>query len=251
MSNLLEVRDLVKRFAGLLATDHVTLDVEQGHIHALIGPNGAGKSTIINQLCGEITPSSGSIRLMGEDITQLSAAGRVTRGLGRTFQITTLLDEMSVRENIALAVQMRQGNNFRILDRVRGRRAIWRAVEEILAASRLANHAEKCAGDLSSGGRKQLELLMALALKPKLLLLDEPMAGLGAAESREMIELLNSLRGRVTMLLVEHDMEAVFALADRISVLVYGRVILTGTVNDIRTSQAVRDAYLGGEEKLC
>ncbi|MGW6778741.1 ABC transporter ATP-binding protein [Brucella pseudogrignonensis] len=251
MSKLLEVRDLVKRFAGLLATDHVTLDVEQGHIHALIGPNGAGKSTLINQLCGELAPSQGSIRLMGEDITQLSAARRVARGVGRTFQISTLLNEMSVRENIALAVQMREGRNFRILDRVRGRRSIWQAAEEILAGSRLANHAEKCAGDLSSGGRKQLELLMALALKPKLLLLDEPMAGLGPLESQEMIELLRSLRGKVTMLLVEHDMEAVFALADRISVLVYGRVILTGTVEDIRASQAVRDAYLGGEEQLC
>lgn len=251
MSKLLEVRDLVKRFAGLLATDHVTLDVEQGHIHALIGPNGAGKSTLINQLCGELAPSQGSIRLMGEDITQLRAARRVARGLGRTFQISTLLNEMSVRENLALAVQMGEGRNFRILDRVRGRSSIWQAVEEILVGSRLANHAEKSAGDLSSGGRKQLELLMALALKPKLLLLDEPMAGLGPLESQEMIELLDSLRGKVTMLLVEHDMEAVFALADRISVLVYGRVILTGTVEDIRASQAVRDAYLGGEEQLC
>jgi len=181
----------------------------------------------------------------------LSAARRVERGLGRTFQITTLLNDMSVRENIALAVQMREGHNFRILDRVKSRAAIWHAVDDILAGSRLSGDPEKLAGDLSSGGRKQLELLMALALKPKILLLDEPMAGLGSLESREMIELLNGLRGQVTMLLVEHDMEAVFALADRISVLVYGRVILTGSVEDIKASKAVRDAYLGGEEDIC
>lgn len=251
MTAILQVRDLVKRFAGLVATDHVTLDVTEGHIHALIGPNGAGKSTLINQLCGELTPTSGTISLMGEDITKLPAATRVGRGLGRTFQISTLLNDMSVRQNIAMAVQAREGHNFRILDSLKGRSASWREVDAILAGSRLANHPEKLAGDLSSGGRKQLELLMALAGKPKLLLLDEPMAGLGHVESQEMIELLQGLRGKVSMLLVEHDMEAVFALADRISVLVYGRVILTGTVEDIRASEAVREAYLGGEEELC
>ncbi|MCV9909321.1 ABC transporter ATP-binding protein [Brucella sp. HL-2] len=251
MTTILQVRDLVKRFAGLVATDHVTLDVTEGHIHALIGPNGAGKSTLINQLCGELTPTSGTISLMGEDITKLPGATRVERGLGRTFQISTLLNDMSVRQNIAMAVQAREGHNFRILDSLKNRRAIWREVDAILAGSRLANHPEKLAGDLSSGGRKQLELLMALAGKPKLLLLDEPMAGLGHVESQEMIELLQGLRGKVSMLLVEHDMEAVFALADRISVLVYGRVILTGTVEDIRASEAVREAYLGGEEELC
>ena len=251
MSAILEIRDLVKRFAGLTATDHVTLDMEQGHIHALIGPNGAGKSTLINQLCGELAPDEGSITLMGEDITRLPAAARVQRGLGRTFQISTLLNDMTVRQNIAMAVQAREGHNFRILDSLRGRRGIWAEVDRILAGSRLANHPEKLAGDLSSGGRKQLELLMALAGRPKLLLLDEPMAGLGHLESQEMIELLLSLRGKVSMLLVEHDMEAVFALADRISVLVYGRVILTGTVEDVRNSQVVREAYLGEEEELC
>lgn len=251
MTTILQVRDLVKRFAGLVATDHVTLDVTEGHIHALIGPNGAGKSTLINQLCGELAPTSGAISLMGEDITNLPAATRVRRGLGRTFQISTLLNDMSVRQNIAMAVQARKGHNFRILDSLKGRSAIWREVDAILAGSRLANHPEKLAGDLSSGGRKQLELLMALAGKPKLLLLDEPMAGLGHVESQEMIELLQGLRGKVSMLLVEHDMEAVFALADRISVLVYGRVILTDTVENIRASEAVREAYLGGEEELC
>lgn len=251
MTAILQVRDLVKRFAGLVATDHVSLDVSEGHIHALIGPNGAGKSTLINQLCGELMPSSGTINLMGEDITSLPAAKRVARGLGRTFQISTLLNEMSVRQNIAMAVQAREGHNFRILDCLKSRGAIWREVDEILASSRLSHHSEKLAGDLPSGGRKQLELLMALAGKPKLLLLDEPMAGLGHVETQEMIELLQRLRGKVSMLLVEHDMEAVFALADQVTVLVYGRVILTGTVEDIRGSEAVREAYLGGEEELC
>lgn len=251
MTTILQVRDLVKRFAGLVATDHVTLDVTEGHIHALIGPNGAGKSTLINQLCGELTPTSGTISLKGEDITNLPAATRVGRGLGRTFQISTLLNDMSVRQNIAMAVQARQGRNFRILDSLKGRSSVWLEVDAILAGSHLSSHSEKLAGDLSSGGRKQLELLMALAGKPKLLLLDEPMAGLGHVESQEMIELLQGLRGKVSMLLVEHDMEAVFALADRISVLVYGRVILTGTAEDIRASEAVREAYLGGEEELC
>lgn len=250
MNQILQVHDLVKRFAGLVATDHVSLEVEEGHIHALIGPNGAGKSTLINLLCGDLTPSEGSIVLSGEDITKLPAAGRVHRGLGRTFQISTLLNDFTVRQNIGMAVQARQGHNYRIWDVLAKRGSVWDEVDELLSGSRLAAHPDKLAGDLSSGGRKQLELLMALAGRPKMLLLDEPMAGLGNLESQQMIELLRSLRGKVSMLLVEHDMEAVFALADRISVLVYGRVILTGSVEDIRASEEVKIAYLGGEEEL-
>ena len=248
---MIEVRGVSFRIGATAVLEDVSFVLADGDFTAILGSNGAGKSTLINQLCGELTPSSGTISLMGEDITKLPAATRVGRGLGRTFQISTLLNDMSVRQNIAMAVQAREGHNFRILDSLKGRSAIWREVDAILAGSRLANHPEKLAGDLSSGGRKQLELLMALAGKPKLLLLDEPMAGLGHVESQEMIELLQGLRGKVSMLLVEHDMEAVFALADRISVLVYGRVILTGTVEDIRASEAVREAYLGGEEELC
>lgn len=248
MTAILEIRDLVKRFSGLTATDHVTLNVEAGHIHALIGPNGAGKSTLINQLCGELTPDEGTVSLLGRDITALSAPQRVRRGLGRTFQISTLLNAYSVRQNIGMAVQARRGGNYDFWRGLTSRRDIWDEVDEILAGSRLGPHQDKLAGDLSSGGRKQLELLMALAGQPKLLLLDEPMAGLGHAESQEMIELLQGLRGKVSMLLVEHDMDAVFALADRVSVLVYGRVILTGSVEEIRSSDAVREAYLGEEE---
>lgn len=248
MSKILQVRNLVKRFAGLVATDHLSLEVEEGHIHALIGPNGAGKSTLINQLCGDLTPSEGSIELLGEDITNLRAAARVHRGLGRTFQISTLFNAFTVRQNIGMAVQARKGNNYRIWDVVSRRSDVWVEVDHLLEGHRLAMHSDKLAGDLSSGGRKQLELIMALASRPKMLLLDEPMAGLGNLESQQMIEVLRGLRGKVSMLLVEHDMDAVFALADRISVLVYGRIILTGTVDDIRSSEEVKIAYLGGEE---
>lgn len=251
MTDLLQIDGLVKRFAGLTATDHVTMQVAHGHIHALIGPNGAGKSTLINQLFGELMPDEGQIYLEGEDITRLPPAERVHRGLGRTFQITNLLTDFTVRQNLGMAVQARQGHNFRLFDRLSTREAIWEEVDVTLAQSRLAARRDVVAGDLSSGERKQLELMMALAGRPKMLLLDEPMAGLGNLESQVMVEMLGALKGKVTMLLVEHDMEAVFALADRISVLVYGRVILTGTAAQIRASAEVREAYLGGEDELC
>lgn len=250
MTPILQIRDLVKRFAGLVATDHVSLDVQKGHIHALIGPNGAGKSTLINQICGALPSTEGSILLEGQDITNLPAASRVNRGLGRTFQVSTLLNDFTIRQNLGLAVQAQQGHSYRILDSLAARKPVWDEVDAILAGSRLAAQQDKLAGDLSSGERKQLELLMALAHRPKVLLLDEPMAGLGNLESQEMIEMLRGLRGKVTILLVEHDMEAVFALADRVSVLVYGRIILTGAVEDIRSSEDVKTAYLGGEEEF-
>jgi len=250
MTPVLQIHDLVKRFSGLLATDHVSLDVHKGHIHALIGPNGAGKSTLINQICGDLTPTEGSILLEGQDVTSLSAAKRVHLGLGRTFQVSTLLNDFTVRQNLGMAIQACHGRNYGILDDVAKRRPIWEEVDATLAKSRLSGEENKLAGDLSSGARKQLELLMALAGRPKVLLLDEPMAGLGNLESQEMIEMLGSLRGKITILLVEHDMEAVFALADLVSVLVYGRIILTGGVGDIRTSEDVKTAYLGGEEEF-
>jgi branched-chain amino acid transport system ATP-binding protein len=251
MNTILTIDRMVKRFAGLIATDHVSLNVTTGHIHALIGPNGAGKSTLINLLCGELIPNEGRIKLLGEDITAWPAAERMKRGLARTFQITSLLNDFTVHQNICLAVQARQGDNFRILDTARGRVSILAEADELLDKNRLEARRDVLAGSLSSGERKQLELLMALAGRPKLLLLDEPMAGLGRLESQQMIETLQGLRGKVSMLLVEHDMEAVYALADRISVLVYGRLILTGTGDDIRASGEVRDAYLGLEDQLC
>ena len=248
MSAVLELSNVVKRFGGLTATDHVSLTVGAGELHALIGPNGAGKSTLINQICGELTPNEGSIRLAGHEIMGLSAADRVGLGLGRTFQITSLLEDWSVRRNLGLAVQAREGGNFRIFDRVMQRRAIWDEVEVLLAGTPLAERADQRVADLAHGEKKQLELLMAMAMRPRILLLDEPMAGLGHVESQMMIEALRAAKGVTPMLLVEHDMEAVFALADRISVLVYGRVIASGSVEEIRSNPEVREAYLGEED---
>ena len=248
---ILVIEGLVKRFGGLLATDHVSLTVEEGEIHALIGPNGAGKSTLINQLCGEITPNEGRIHLAGQDITAMSVPDRVALGLGRTFQITSLLDDATCRENIAMAVQARKGQNFRIWDALASRRSLWDEADAILDGSALAGRGDVVVHNLSHGERKQLELLIALARKPRLLLLDEPMAGLGHVESHEMIARLREVGQSVPMLLVEHDMEAVFALATRISVLVYGRIIASGTVDEIRANAEVREAYLGAEDELC
>ncbi|MFN3642800.1 MAG: ABC transporter ATP-binding protein [Gemmobacter sp.] len=250
MTAILDIAGLVKRFGGLTATDDVTLTVEPGEIHALIGPNGAGKSTLINQICGELAPDAGTIRLAGRDITGASVPERVALGLGRTFQVTSLLDDMTVRENIGMAVQARMGRSFRILDRLRSRRAIWDEAEALLAGTPLSPRAGIAARDLSHGEKKQLELLVALARRPAILLLDEPMAGLGHAESQEMIERLAAIGRRTPMLLVEHDMDAVFALATRVSVLVYGRIIAQGPPEAIRSDPAVREAYLGAEDEL-
>lgn len=248
MTHVLEISGLVKTFGGLIATDHVNLTVDTGEIHALIGPNGAGKSTLINQICGEIAPNAGHIHLAGRDITRLPPAERVALGLGRTFQITSLLDDMTVRENLGLAIQAREGGNFRIFDRAAKRAEVWEEVANILQTSALGDRADMIVADLAHGEKKQLELAMALSQRPRLLLLDEPMAGLGHVESQQMIEALLAARGDCAMLLVEHDMEAVFALADRISVLVYGRIIAAGNADEIRANPTVREAYLGEEE---
>ena len=248
MTDILEVRNLKKQFGGLIATDNVSLSVRDGEIHALIGPNGAGKTTLINQLCGEMASNGGTVHVAGQDVTRLAEAGRVAMGLSRTFQIASLLETSTVRENVGLAVQVRLGGSRRIWDRQAARRDVWAATDEMLGQSLLAGRADIPVEDLSHGEKKQLELLMALAGKPRLLLLDEPMAGLGQYESQQMIELLNNLRGSCAMLLVEHDMEAVYALADRISVLVYGRIIMTGTAEEVQNDPTVREAYLGTED---
>ncbi len=251
MTAILETQGLIKRFAGLIATDNVSFALEEGQIHALIGPNGAGKSTLIHQLCGNLLPTEGRILFAGQDVTRLAPAARVALGLGRTFQVTSLLGEFTVRQNMAVAVQARLGRNLRILDRMSARRDVWDETDALLGGSPLGRRAEVVVDDLSHGERKQLELLVSLAGQPKVLLLDEPMAGLGHAESQEMIAVLEGLRGKVTILLVEHDMDAVFALADRISVLVYGRIIMTGSAGEIAASAEVREAYLGNEDELC
>lgn len=242
---LLSVRGLRKRFGGLIATDSVALDVVEGEIHALIGPNGAGKTTLLTQLFGELSHDAGEIRLEGEPIDALATPQRVSRGLARTFQINQLLPDFSMLDNVALAVQARQGHSFRFFADARRDRNLRQRAREHLTTAGLAHRAEVKVADLSHGEQKQLEFAIALACEPRLLLLDEPMAGLGHAESEQMVAMLSGLKGRVTMLLVEHDMDAVFALADRISVLVYGRIIATGTAQEIRDNEDVRTAYLG------
>ncbi|MFC5391843.1 ABC transporter ATP-binding protein [Bosea vestrisii] len=242
---ILSVRGLRKRFGGLIATDNVDLDVVEGEIHALIGPNGAGKTTLLTQLFGELSHDEGEIRLEGEPIDALATPQRVQRGLARTFQINQLLPDFSMLDNVALAVQARQGHSFRFLADARRDKSLRQRAREHLTTAGLAHRADVKVADLSHGEQKQLEFAIALACEPRLMLLDEPMAGLGHAESEQMVAMLSGLKGRVTMLLVEHDMDAVFALADRISVLVYGRIIATGTAQEIRDNEDVRTAYLG------
>lgn len=245
MTSLLEVRRLQKRFGGLVVTDNVSLDVRPGETHALIGPNGAGKSTLIAQLMGQLQSNAGEIWLGGERIDGMTQPQRVKRGLGRTFQITQLLPEFTVLENVALAVQAREGHSFRFLRTAAKEQALNEPAMERLVAARLADKAHVTVGNLSQGERKQLELAIALSGKPRMLLLDEPMAGLGPGESADMVATLKSFKGNIAIFLVEHDMEAVFALADRISVLVYGRIVASGTPQQIRDDPAVKTAYLG------
>ena len=242
---VLQVRALSKRFGGLTASDAIDLDVRPGEIHALIGPNGAGKTTLIAQLCGELTQDSGTIELDGESLAGLPPASRASLGIARTFQITELLPDFTAAENVALAVQVRDGHSFRLLRDARRDATLRARALDHLATVDMADRADILASSLSHGEAKLLELAVALATAPRLLLLDEPMAGLGPTESAAMIETLRALRSRAAILLVEHDMDAVFSLADRVSVLVHGRVIATGTVAEIRDDPAVRAAYLG------
>ena len=244
---LLQVDRLVKRFGGLVATDELSLDIVPGEVHAVIGPNGAGKTTFIAQLSGELRPDSGSIRFAGRDITRLSAAQRSKRGLARSFQITSIFRDFSVEDNVALAIQAHAGHSFRFWRAARSDPALRRPAREALERIGLVERRNVLAGALAHGEQRQLELAMALATKPSLLLLDEPAAGMGATETSAMVTLLAGLKGDVAILLVEHDMDTVFALADRISVLVGGRAMATGTPAQIRDDPAVRQAYLGEE----
>ena len=244
---VLETRGLVKRFGGLTATDHVDLTLLGGEIHALIGPNGAGKTTLIGQLTGEVYPDEGTIRLQGRDVTRLPVAGRSRAGLGRSYQITQYCPDFTALENVAMAVLGRVGGAFRWWRPMRAEAQIVGRARRALDEVGLGAHADVPARVLAHGEHRQLELAMALALEPRVLLLDEPLAGMSGAESETMVALLGRLRGRYPVLLVEHDMNAVFALADRISVLVYGRIIATGTPEEIRRNGEVRSAYLGDE----
>lgn len=244
---LLQLRGLKKSFGALLATDNVSLTLRPGEIHALIGPNGAGKTTLIHQIAGTLQPDEGELRFAGQDITSLHMADRVQLGLARTFQVSSVLPEFSALRNVMLAVQARQGTSFRFFADVRRDARLTDAAAECLARAGLDGRAAVPAAELSHGERRRLEIAIALATGPCALLLDEPMAGLGPEGSKDLVVLLNALRSEVPMLLVEHDMDAVFALADRISVLVYGRVIATGTADEIRRHPEVRAAYLGDD----
>jgi len=244
---LLAVDGLVKRFGGLVATDHVSLDVKRGEVHALIGPNGAGKTTLIAQLSGSLASDAGQLRFDGADITALPQHDRVGLGLARSYQITSIFNRFSVRDNVALAVQARSGSSMSFWRPLAGERALFIEADALLERVGLAARADALAGNLAHGEQRQLEVGLALATSPKLLLLDEPMAGMGPEESARMMDLIEVLRQDITVLLVEHDMDAVFRLADRISVLVNGRIIATGVPDEIRVNVEVKKAYLGDE----
>jgi len=242
---MLDICNLKKSFGGVTATDDVSLKVEAGELHAIIGPNGAGKTTLIAQLSGDLAPDTGRIVFNGRNITSVPTHRRSHYGLARSFQITSVFMGMSVIDNVSLAVQAHDGHSFRFWDHAATQASLRKPAMEILQKVGLAGRAGAIASAMSHGERRQLEIAMALATNPTFLLLDEPMAGMGIEESAAMIEILKSLKGDKTILLVEHDMDAVFALADRISVLVYGRIIATGKPGDIRKNKAVRNAYLG------
>jgi branched-chain amino acid transport system ATP-binding protein len=246
---LLEVRQLAKSFGALRATDKVDLSVTAGETHAIIGPNGAGngagKTTLIGQLSGNLLPDEGTVTFSGEDITRLPAHARTRRGLSRSFQITSIYRDFTALENVALAVQAHAGHSFRFWRPARGDASLVDPALQILKKIGLEGRKDILAAELAHGEQRQLEIAMALASEPRVLLLDEPVAGMGIEESQRMIGFLAGLKGTTTMILVEHDMDAVFTLADRISVLVYGRIIATGAPADIRANREVQRAYLG------
>jgi branched-chain amino acid transport system ATP-binding protein len=245
---LLQISALSKRFGGVIASDAITLEIAVGEFHAVIGPNGAGKTTLIGLLAGEIVPDSGTIRFDEGDITALPVHRRSALGLARSFQITSLFSTFTALDNVALAVQARSGNSFAFWSNARLDRSLREPARAALARVGLDDRADVRVDRLSHGEQRQLEIAMALATEPRLLLLDEPMAGMGPEESARMVDLLRALKGGVTILLIEHDVDTVFALADRITVLVYGRVIACGEPAAIRNDKAVREAYLGEEE---
>ncbi len=244
---LLAIKGLNKHYGGVVATQDLYLDVLAGEVHAIIGPNGAGKTTLIGELSGTVEPDSGAITFAGVDITSLAAPARSLLGMARTFQITSLFMEFTALDNVALAVQAHDGPSFGMWDAARIDEALCGPAREALQRVGLETRADVPAGNLSHGEHRQLEIAMALATQPKMLLLDEPTAGMGTEQSRRMVALLAKLKGAVTILLIEHDMDAVFALADRITVLSYGRAIATGRPEEIRADAKVREAYLGDD----
>ncbi|HEX2197262.1 MAG TPA: ABC transporter ATP-binding protein [Burkholderiales bacterium] len=244
---MLELRGISKRFGGVVATDSVSLQVTEGEVHALIGPNGAGKTTLIGQISGSLGVDAGDIRFLGADITRARQHERVRAGLARSYQITSIFKRFSVLDNLALAVQARSGSSFSFWRPVAAEAALFDEARAIAGEVGLADRVHALAATLAHGEQRALEVGLALATRPKLVLLDEPMAGMGPEESARIIELIAGMRAKVTVLLVEHDMDAVFRLADRISVLVNGRIIASGKPEAIRADGEVRRAYLGDE----
>ena len=244
---MLELRGVSKRFGGVVATDSVNLQVAQGEVHALIGPNGAGKTTLIGQISGSLATDTGEIRFLGREITRLKQHERVKAGLARSYQITSIFKRFTVLDNLALAVQARSGSSFSFWRPVEREAALSDEARAIAEQVSLGDRVGVLAGNLAHGEQRALEVGLALATQPKLVLLDEPMAGMGPEESQRMIALIGHIRAQVTVLLVEHDMDAVFRLADRITVLVNGRVIASGQPESIRADPEVRRAYLGDE----
>lgn len=245
---ILKVEQLVKTFGGVTATDHVDFDVMPGEIHAVIGPNGAGKTTFVAQIAGMLRQDSGSIVFDGREIGRMPAAQRSHAGLARSFQITSVFKNFTAQENVALSLQAHAGHSFRFWKRASTDERLVEPARKILADVGLADRALVLAGNLAHGEQRQLEIAMALATSPKMLLLDEPTAGMGTEESETMRAFMKALKGRYSMLLIEHDMDTVFSLADRVTVLVYGRGIATGTPEEIRNNAEVRAAYLGEDE---
>lgn len=242
---MLELINLEKQFGGIKAVDKVNLTVRENQIHAIIGPNGAGKTTLISQVAGELKPDAGQIRFRGEDVTSLRSDQRARKGLARSFQITSVMLPMTLLENVAMAVQRRKGHSFRFWQPVFEDSEIVPEALQALQTVGLADRAERVARELSHGEHRQLEIAMAIAMTPTLLLLDEPTAGMGPEESADLVRILQRLRGEKTILLIEHDMDAVFSLADQVSVLVYGQLIATGSKEEIRANREVQQAYLG------
>ncbi len=245
---ILDIRGLRKSFGALTATDDVSLTLRAGEIHALIGPNGAGKSTLIKQITGELRPDAGTVRFRGRSIDGVDAAGRARLGLARSFQVSQVIADFTVLQNVVLAEQGASGHSFRFLRPVLGDPALTGPARRHIAAAGLAGRETVPAAMLSHGERRKLEIAMALALHPQLFLLDEPMAGMGGEGAGQLVALLSALKAEAPILLVEHDMDAVFALADRVSVLVAGRIIASGAVEAIRRDPEVRRSYLGEDE---
>ncbi|MFK5978143.1 MAG: ABC transporter ATP-binding protein [Rhizobiaceae bacterium] len=246
--SIMEVIGLTKTFGGIHAIDNVDLNVRENELHAIIGPNGAGKTTLIAQICGGLQPDAGKILFRGHEITRMPEHQRSRLGLARSFQITSIFLDMPVIENVALAVQSRRGHSYKFWKPARNDRELTDPAQQALEKVGLSNRRNDIAGELSHGEHRQLEIAMALSTEPKMLLLDEPLAGMGPEESVRLIAILQKLKGEKSILLIEHDMDAVFALADRVSVLVYGRIVANGTPGEIRNNRDVRRAYLGEEE---